>query len=268
MKIIRKKLYQIIFHTDTKAGKAFDVVLLVFILLNVLAVLLESVSGIYEKYGIYLKVFEYTVTAIFGLEYILRVWISKHSWKYIFSFYGIVDLLSILPTLLEFIFTGGHSLAIIRGLRLLRLFRIFKLTRYTTQGNLIAKALRDSWTKISVFMFGVIMVILVVGTIMYLVEGPENGFDSIPRGIYWTIVTITTVGFGDITPQTTLGQFIASFTMILGYAIIAVPTGIVTVEMSKQNKSNKKCPKCHAVGHEKDARFCKFCGSALNVNTE
>jgi voltage-gated potassium channel len=268
MKTIRKKLYRIIFHTDTKAGKTFDVVLLVFILLNVLAVLLESVSKIYEQYGIYLRIFEYTVTAIFTIEYILRIWIHKRSWKYIVSFYGIVDLLSILPTVLEFMFTGTHSLAIIRGLRLLRLFRVFKLTRYTQQGNLIAKALRDSWTKISVFMFGVIMVILIVGTIMYLVEGPENGFDSIPRGIYWTIVTITTVGFGDITPQTTLGQFIASFTMILGYAIIAVPTGIVTVEMSKQKTGHRTCPKCNAHGHEKDARFCRYCGAALNVNED
>ena len=266
MKTIRKKLYRIIFHTDTKAGKVFDVVLLVFILFNVLAVLLESVSDIYKDYGRYLRLFEYAVTVIFTVEYILLVWISKHSRKYIFSFYGIVDLLSILPTLLSFIFTGTHSLAIIRGLRLLRLFRVFKLTRYTSQGNLIVKALRDSWTKISVFMFGVIMVILIVGTIMYLVEGAENGFDSIPRGIYWTIVTITTVGFGDITPQTTIGQFIASFTMILGYAIIAVPTGIVTVEMSKQKSTHRKCPKCHAPGHEKDARFCRHCGNELNVD--
>jgi voltage-gated potassium channel len=263
MNSLRKKLYRIIFLTDTKAGKSFDIVLLVIILLNVFAVMLESVSDIYRLYGNSLRIFEYVVTGIFAIEYILRVWTSNKSWKYIFSFYGLVDLFSILPTLFEIIFVGSHSLAIIRALRLLRLFRVFKLNRYMSQGNMIIRALKDSWAKISVFLFGVIMVILVVGTIMYLVEGPKNGFESIPRSIYWTIVTITTVGFGDITPQTTFGQFLASITMIIGYAIIAVPTGIVTVEMGRQRQRNTICHKCH-VANLDDAKYCMNCGNALH----
>ncbi|MFP4664104.1 MAG: ion transporter [Bacteroidales bacterium] len=263
MEDLRKKLYRIIFLTDTMAGKIFDVVLLVIILANVLAVMLESVEEIADKFGHTLIVFEYIVTGLFTIEYLLRILTSRKTQKYVFSFYGIIDFLAILPTFLGFIFTGTHSLAIIRSLRLLRLFRVFKLTRYMSQGNIILKALRDSWAKISVFLFGVVMVILVVGTVMYLIEGPEHGFDSIPRGIYWTIVTVTTVGFGDITPQTTLGQFIASFTMILGYSIIAVPTGIVTVEMSRNKHKGKTCPHCDKEGHDKDAEFCKFCGKEL-----
>jgi voltage-gated potassium channel len=264
MQDIQKKLYRIIFLTDTPAGKIFDVVLLVIILANVLAVMLESVAEIADEFGHALKMFEYVVTALFTLEYILRIIISRKSQQYVLSFYGIIDLLSILPTFLGLIFAGTHSLAIIRSLRLLRLFRVFKLTRYMRQGNVILRALKDSWAKISVFLFGVIMVILVVGTVMYLVEGPEHGFDSIPRGIYWTIVTVTTVGFGDITPQTTLGQFIAGFTMILGYAIIAVPTGIVTVEMARKKQKGKICPQCGERDHDKDAGYCKSCGESLN----
>lgn len=264
MNSIRNKLYQIIFHTDTKAGKTFDVVLLIIILTNILAVILESVNKIHFRFGTELKILEYVITVIFLIEYILRIWISKKSVKYIFSFYGIVDLLSILPTLLELIFIGLHSLAIIRSLRLLRLFRVFKLTRYMHQGNIIIKALKDSWAKISVFLFGVIMIVLIVGTVMFLIEGPENGFDSIPRGIYWTIVTVTTVGYGDIAPQTTIGQIIASFTMILGYAIIAVPTGIVTVEMNKLKKNTKKCNNCNNIDNDNDAKYCKHCGHLIN----
>ncbi|MFO7880344.1 MAG: ion transporter [Bacteroidota bacterium] len=263
MEDLRKKLYRIIFLTDTMAGKIFDVVLLVIILANVLAVMLESVAEIADKYGQTLIIFEYIVTGLFTIEYVLRILSSRKTQKYVFSFYGIVDFLAILPTFLGLIFTGTHSLAIIRSLRLLRLFRVFKLTRYMSHGNIILKALRDSWAKVSVFLFGVIMVILVVGTVMYLIEGPEHGFDSIPRGIYWTIVTVTTVGFGDITPQTTLGQFIASFTMILGYSIIAVPTGIVTVEMARKKQKGKTCPHCDKEGHDKDAEFCKYCGKEL-----
>lgn len=266
MKTIRQKLHRIIFFTDTKAGKAFDVVLLITILINMLAVMLESVQSINEQHGNTLKITEWVITGLFIIEYALRIWVSEKPWKYIFSFYGLVDLLSILPLFMEMLFIGSHSLAIIRSLRLLRLFRVFKLTRHMNQGNVIIQALKESWAKISVFLFGVITVILVVGTVMYLIEGPEYGFSSIPRSIYWTIVTVTTVGFGDITPQTTVGQVIASFTMILGYAIIAVPTGIVTVEMSKQKNRSIICPNCAQQGHDADARFCKHCGHDLSEN--
>ena len=266
MQTFRKKLYRIIFQTDTRAGKLFDVILLVTILINMIAVMLESVQSINEEYGGELKILEWVITGLFMLEYILRIWVSEKPFKYIFSFYGLVDLLSILPLFMEMIFVGTHSLAIIRSLRLLRLFRVFKLTRHMNQGNVIIQALKESWAKISVFLFGVITIILVVGTVMYLIEGPEHGFSNIPRSIYWTIVTVTTVGFGDITPQTTAGQIIASFTMILGYAIIAVPTGIVTVEMSKKNDLNRKCPHCKTVGHEREAVYCKHCGGILEEN--
>lgn len=264
MNTLRKKLYTIIFKTDTKAGKLFDVILLIIILINILAVMLESVVSINVKYGEYLEYLEWIITGIFTLEYLLRIWISKKPLKYIFSFYGIIDFLSILPTFMEVIFVGSHSFAIIRSLRLLRLFRVFKLTRYMHQGNIIIQALRDSWAKISVFLFGVITIILVIGTAMYMVEGPEHGFSSIPQGVYWTIVTVTTVGYGDIIPQTTIGQFIASFTMILGYAIIAVPTGIVTVEMGKRKDKKRTCPHCNATNLDKDAKFCQNCGKPLS----
>ncbi len=266
MQRLRKKLYHIIFLTDTPAGKRFDIILLAAILLNTIAVMLESVQGIKNQYGNELKILEWIFTILFIIEYFLRIWTSKKPIQYIFSFYGVVDLFAILPLFMEMFLIGSHSLVIIRSLRLLRLFRIFKLSRHLNQGNIIVQALKESWAKVSVFLFGVITIILVVGTVMYMVESPESGFTSIPRSIYWTIVTVTTVGFGDITPQTTLGQIIASFTMILGYAIIAVPTGIVTVEMSKKTNLKRVCSHCQKIGHENDALFCKHCGKALDAH--
>jgi voltage-gated potassium channel len=264
----RNSIYKTIFHTDTKAGKTFDVFLLIFILINVLLVMLDSVSELHDKYGNKLLLAEYIITSIFSIEYFLRIYSTRNAKHYIFSFYGVIDLLSILPTFLAFVITGAQSLVIIRALRLLRLFRVFKLYRYTNQGSIILKAFKDSWAKISVFLFGVVTIVLVIGTIMYLVEGPENGFINIPTGIYWTIVTVTTVGFGDITPVTALGKIIASFTMILGYAIIAVPTGIVTVEMSKIKQKKQHCPRCNNEYDSNNDIYCRKCGLKLidNIN--
>lgn len=266
---IKQKLYRIIFEADTPLGKYFDVALILLILLSILAVVLESVVPIYQQYGTYLLGFEWFVTLLFTMEYLIRIWIVREPRKFIFSFFGIIDLLAFLPTYLDLFFTGAHGLMVIRALRLLRIFRVLKLNRYTSEGNLIAKALKASRYKISVFLYAVLMMVIVLGAAMYLVEGHENGFDSIPKSMYWVIVTITTVGYGDITPQTVFGQFLASFIMILGYAIIAVPTGIVTAEMGRVNQEEHKrglrvCTYCLKEGHESDAQYCSKCGKMLD----
>lgn len=261
----RKRLYIIIFGTDTPAGKAFDVVLLIAILFSVLAVMLESVPSISKNYGQVFKYSEWFFTVLFSLEYLTRIYVTESKKKYIFSFYGLIDLLSVLPTYLSLIFVGSQYLLIIRALRLLRVFRILKLGRFVGEGEQLARALKASRHKITVFMGTVLMLVILLGTVMYLVEGRENGFTSIPLSIYWAIVTLTTVGYGDIAPQTILGQSIASFVMILGYAIIAVPTGIVTVELQKdrENRKTKACKNCNSKGHDTEALFCKFCGEKL-----
>jgi voltage-gated potassium channel len=267
MSPVKLRLYEVIFEADTKTGKVFDVALLIVILLSILFVMLESVPSIEQKYSGLLKILEWIVTGIFTIEYILRIWIVKKARTYIFSFYGIIDLLSVLPTYLGLIFAGTQGLMVIRALRLLRVFRILKLNRYTKEGAIIVRALRESRIKISVFLFAVLTLVIIIGTVMYLVEGAGNGFTSIPRGIYWAVVTLTTVGYGDISPVTSLGQFLASVVMIIGYAIIAVPTGIVTAELTKHSNkppSTQVCPECLAEGHDEDAIFCKSCGSKLN----
>jgi len=268
---IKERLYEIIFEADTREGKTFDVLLITAIVISIIAVILDSVPEINAGWHGTFMTIEWIITIFFTLEYILRVSIVRHSFKYIFSFYGIIDLLATLPTYIGLIATGGSSLLIIRALRLLRIFRVFKLSRYTVAGSIISKSLVASKAKIGVFLVAVTTVIIIIGTMMYLVEGSANGFTSIPRGIYWTIVTITTVGYGDIAPATGLGQFIASLTMLTGYAIIAVPTGIVSAEMSYQqklirkgNSNAKACPECLAQGHDEDAEFCKYCGTKLN----
>jgi voltage-gated potassium channel len=264
-KSLRQRLYVIIFGTDTPAGKAFDVGLLIAILLSVLAVMLESVPSLQSKYGQVFTITELILTVAFTLEYITRIYVVKNKGKYIFSFYGLIDLLSLLPSYLSLIFVGTQYLLIIRALRLLRVFRILKLGRFVGEGEQLGRALKASRHKIIVFLGGVLTMVLIMGTVMYLVEGGENGFTSIPRSVYWAIVTLTTVGYGDIAPQTILGQFIASVVMILGYAIIAVPTGIVTVELGKdaQKQEARKCSGCGNGGHSKDALHCKFCGEKL-----
>ncbi|MDT8402218.1 MAG: ion transporter [Bacteroidales bacterium] len=267
----KEKLYEIIFEADTQAGKAFDVVLITVIVISIIAVILDSVPEINTSMHDTLMTIEWTITIFFTIEYFLRVLIVKKPLRYIFSFYGIIDLLATLPTYIGLIASGGSSLLIIRALRLLRIFRVFKLSRYTLAGSIISKSLSASRAKIGVFLVAVTTVIIIIGTMMYLIEGSENGFTSIPRGIYWTIVTITTVGYGDIAPATALGQFLASLTMLTGYAIIAVPTGIVSAEMNHQQKLLRKstgkprtCPACLAEDHDDDASYCKHCGTKLN----
>lgn len=260
---IKCRLYVIIFKSNTKPGKAFDVALLGVIMLNLAVVMLDSISSIHDRFGNVLYFFEWFITGVFLLEYVLRIWIINHKLKYIISFYGLIDLLSILPSFIGLIFPGAHFLSVIRTLRLLRIFSIFQLSDYSQQGNLLIRSIVRSWSKISVFLLSVISAITVIGTMMYLIEGEQNGFTSIPVSIYWTIVTITTVGYGDISPVTPLGQFIASITMVIGYAIIAVPTGIITAEAIKPDKAKIKCPRCLSTDIDSDSNYCKVCGNKL-----
>ena len=269
MRKTKDHLYEIIFEADTPTGRFFDLTLLFVILISVALVMLESVPSIRENYQQFLKISEWVITIIFTLEYTLRILIVRKPWRYIFSFYGIIDFLSVIPTYLGLIIVGSHNLMVIRVLRLLRIFRILKLTRYTQAGRTLARAIWASREKISVFIFFVVILVVIVGTIMYLVEGDENGFTSIPQSIYWAIVTLTTVGYGDISPQTSAGQFFASIVMIMGYAIIAVPTGIVTAEIIRPTKNNTQvCPECLHDSHEDDAKFCKKCGAEMNPTEE
>ena len=264
----KKNLYTIIFNANTFYGKSFDVILLISILLSIIVIMLESVSELKVSYGRLFYVFEWFFTILFTLEYIARIIVIDKPKKYVLSFFGIVDLLSIIPTYLSFFIVGAQSLLVIRSLRLFRVFRVFKLMRFMGEASQLSTALKASRAKITVFIGAVFILVVLLGTLMYLIESGENGFTSIPRSIYWAIVTLTTVGYGDIAPQTVLGQAIASFVMILGYGIIAVPTGIITSEMAKKGKNSnsdkgKNCSGCTGKGHDKDAVFCKFCGSEL-----
>jgi voltage-gated potassium channel len=263
----RERWYEIIFEADTKEGRLFNVVLMVCILASIGIIILESVASMREKYGDILRALEWFFTIVFTIEYFARIWTLNKKKSYIFSFFGIIDLLSILPSYLGLFISGTHSLMVIRSLRLLRIFRIFKLSRYVGEGQNLARALKASQHKITVFMVVVLTSVVIAGTIMYLVEGPEHGFTSIPVSIYWAIVTMTTVGYGDIAPQTALGQTIASVIMIMGYGIIAVPTGIVSAEMVQLKKNvvtTQVCPHCMKEGHDIDAVYCKFCSGLLN----
>lgn len=266
-KYLKSKLYEIIFEADTKSGKFFDVLLIVFIFLSIFIVMLESVKEIGDKYADFFITLEWIITIIFTVEYFVRIFIVKRPWRYIFSYYGIIDFLAILPAYLSFFAISSHSLIVIRSLRLLRIFRILKLSRHVKESKVIMSALKASGTKIFVFLYFVITVVIIIGTLMYMIEGASNGFTSIPRSIYWSIVTLTTVGYGDIAPQTTIGQMLASVVMILGYAIIAVPTGIVTAEFANYKKreliSTHVCQECMTEDHDSDAVFCKHCGGKL-----
>lgn len=260
-------MHEVIFEADTAAGKAFDIVLLLMIVVSIVVVMLESIPSINREYGAELFVLEWVITVSFSVEYIARILCVGNPAKYIFSFYGIVDFLSIIPTYIGVFVTGTHSLSVIRSLRLLRIFRILKLSQFIGEANLLIKSLKASKAKIIVFLVFVLSLTFILGSLMYIVESPESGFTSIPRSIYWSIVTLTTVGYGDIAPATDLGQFIASVIMLIGYAIIAVPTGIISAEIARQDKSNdpttQVCPNCSREGHEDDATFCKYCGSKL-----
>ncbi len=262
----RGPLHEIIFEADTGAGKAFDVALLVCIVLSVLAVTLESVAEVREVYGLPLRVAEWVFTLLFTVEYVLRILAVKRPIRYIVSFFGVVDLLSILPTYLSLLAIGTQSLLVIRSLRLLRVFRVLKLGHLVHESKALMAALKASVPKITVFLGAVATLVVILGTLMYLVEGERHGFTSIPKGIYWAVVTVTTVGYGDIAPQTTGGQAIAALTMILGYSVIAVPTGIVSVSLANVDHrivSTQSCPACGLQGHDDDAHCCKYCGHAL-----
>jgi voltage-gated potassium channel len=263
----RSRMHEIIFEADTPVGKAFDVLLILCILVSVLAVLLDSVKEIRNAYGSLLTTAEWFFTLLFTLEYLLRLLSVGRPLRYACSFFGLVDLLAILPTYLSLLLPGSHYLLVIRILRILRIFRIFKLVQYLSEARLLIQALRASGRKITVFLFTVLTLVIIFGSLMYMIEGGDSGFTSIPRSIYWAIVTLTTVGYGDIAPQTNLGQVLASLVMVLGYGIIAVPTGIVTVELgqayARQKVSTQACPECSAEGHDSDAVHCKYCGGRL-----
>ena len=266
-KKLRENLFEIIFEADTTYGKLFDIVLLIVILLSLVAVTGESIPVLRRNYSQLFIDLEWIFTVIFGLEYILRIYAARNRIRYIVSFFGIIDLLAILPAFLGLFIAGARSLLVIRALRLLRIFRILKISRYLNAGETLIRALKTSREKIGVFLFAVLMVIFLVGTLMYLIEGEAHGFTSIPKSIYWAVVTLTTVGYGDITPQTALGQFISGLLMIIGYAIIAVPTGIISVEIARsqsQKPSTQVCPGCMREGHDEKAVFCKYCGTRLN----
>ena len=272
---LKNKLHTIIYEADTPMGKLFDVVLLILILVSVILVMLESVASIDTHYHDFLYFGEWVITIFFTIEYILRIITVKKASNYIFSFYGIIDFLSTIPLYLSFILAGSNALLAVRALRLLRVFRILKITRYMGEANKLNKALRDSKPKIFVFLFAVLILSIIAGTIMYLVEGEQSGFVSIPISVYWCIVTLTTVGFGDIAPVTPLGQFIAAIIMIMGYGIIAVPTGIVSAEYASKKThtvddpeyihvNTQSCQNCNENNHQDNAEFCHKCGSTLH----
>ena len=268
---IKNKLHEIIFEADTKAGRKFDIVLLLLIIASVLTVIIETVPGIAEKHQRTFEIIEWTFTIIFTIEYLLRIWITRNSWLYIRSGFGLIDLLSILPTYIGlFIPQMQYSYFItIRALRLLRVFRILRLGQFIKESRFIMDALKSSRAKILVFMYFVLIMVILIGSAMYLIEGGINeGFESIPKSIYWAIVTLTTVGYGDIAPITDLGRFFSALVMIIGYAVIAVPTGIITSEAIKTQKSKytntQVCQNCFKDDHEDGANFCSNCGHSLH----
>ncbi len=262
----RDKIHEVIFEADTPSGKIFDEALISLIVLSVLAVMLESVASINEQYGKQIRIAEWFFTIAFTIEYILRIISVDHPLKYARSFFGLVDLLAIIPTYLSLLIPGTQFLLVIRLLRILRVFRVLKLAKYIAEANVLTQALRASRQKITIFLFTVITLAVILGSLMYFIENDSDGFTSIPRSVYWAIVTLTTVGYGDISPQTPLGQALASVVMILGYGILAVPTGIVSVEIARADKapmSTRSCRACSLEGHDHNAKFCKYCGEGL-----
>lgn len=263
----RFKLHEVIYESNTVAGKAFDVALLIAIFMSIMVVMLDSVSSIHEHYGSLFSRLEWLFTILFTIEYILRLVSIRTPVKYVLSFLGIIDLLALIPSYFAIFFVGAQSLLVFRALRLLRVFRIFKLAHFLLEIDYLQKALINSARKISIFLLTVLMLTVILGSVMYLVEQRENGFSNIPESIYWAIVTITTVGYGDISPVTPLGKFVASIVMLIGYAIIAVPTGIITHDFAMARRRNKdlyeSCPNCSKDGHDSDARYCKYCGEGL-----
>ena len=263
----RARLHEIIFESDTRAGRYFDLALIWLILLSVATVILESVREVREPYGELLYALEWAFTLLFTVEYSLRLLSVRRPLRYATSFFGVVDLLAIIPTYLSIFVPGSHYLLVIRILRLLRVFRLLKLSEYVSEADTLRLALRASRRKISVFISAVLLLVVIIGALMYVVEGEAHGFTSIPRSIYWAIVTLTTVGYGDLSPKTSLGQILASIVMVIGYGIIAVPTGIVSVELAhavrQKQVTGQSCPSCGAEGHDPDAMCCKYCGTKL-----
>lgn len=262
----RGRLHQLIFESDTKAGRTFNIVLISIILVSVATALLDSVHSIRDRYGALLLFLEWFFTILFTIEYGLRLYSLRQPLRYAVSFYGIIDLLAIVPTYFSLVFPGGQYFLTFRIMRLLRIFRVLKLSEYLSEANVILTALMASRRKISVFLLTVLLLAVIMGSLIYVVEGEANGYTSIPTSIYWAIVTMTTVGYGDLAPQTAFGKMLASIIMMLGYAILAVPTGIVTVEISQASKkkvSTQACPECGAEGHDYDAKHCKYCGARL-----
>ena len=264
---LRESLNRIIFGAETRMGKAFDVVLIISIVISVITVMLDSVSWFHNRHAQALYLIEWTFTLLFTVEYMLRLMCVRRPWLYLRSFFGMVDLLSILPTYLSLIFPGSHYIAVIRILRLLRVFRILKLSEYMDEAQVLMVALHKSFRKITVFLYAVITLVIIFGALMYVLESANPGFTSIPKSVYWAIVTLTTVGYGDIAPQTAIGQMMAAAIMIMGYGIIAVPTGIYSAELVKTYKGakirNDACPDCGETGHDFDANYCKYCGHVL-----
>jgi len=263
---LRHRIHEIIFEADTRAGKLFDIALIASIFGSVIVVMMDSVRRYHESYGHELLLLEWFFTVLFTVEYLMRLWAVDRPASYAKSFFGVIDLLAILPTYLSLFLPGSQVFVIIRALRMLRIWRILKLANYLQEFDNLRSAIRASIHKITVFLAVVLCLVLILGSLMYIIESSEHGFTSIPRSVYWAIVTLTTVGYGDISPQTNLGQFIASCVMILGYAIIAVPTGMVSVELSRElnrNISTQACPSCSREGHDIDAVYCKYCGKLL-----
>lgn len=265
-KSLKHHLYIIIFGTHTKAGRAFDIALIIAILSSLLVLVLESIPAVASQWRTELRYLEYTFTALFTIEYLLRLYCSPKPVAYAKSFYGVVDLLAILPTYLAFFFPTASFMGVIRLLRVMRIFRVLKLVRYLQDSNILLRSLLMARRKIFIFFSTVAILVTIFGALIFVIEGPKNGFTSIPKSIYWAIVTITTVGYGDLVPQTNLGKAVASITMLLGYSILAVPTGIITAELNQEMRTHKslvKCPNCSKSGHESDAMHCKHCGSEL-----
>jgi voltage-gated potassium channel len=264
---LRDRLHEVVFEADTPAGRAFDVALLAAIGLSVLTVVLESVAGIQARHGPLLVRAEWAFTVLFTAEYLLRVAIVRQPLRYVLSFFGLVDLVAVLPSWLGLFWPGAHTLLVVRALRLLRIFRVLKLAGFVWEARVLSSAIAASVRKIAVFLGAVLTIVVIVGALMYVVEGPEHGFVNIPESMYWAIVTLSTVGYGDIAPATPLGKLLASCVMALGYGILAVPTGIVTVELANAARagavSTQACPACGRGGHDPDASYCKFCGARL-----
>jgi len=262
----RERLHEIIFEADTPLGKVFDVAVLVAIFLSVLAVMLESVTDVREHYGPLLRGVEWFFTILFTIEYVLRLISVRRPLRYATSFLGIVDLLAIVPTYLSLFVAGTQSLLVIRSLRLLRIFRVLKVARFLHEVTALTTAIRNTRVKIAVFLMAVLTIVLIMGSAMYVIEGEAGGFTSIPRGMYWAIVTVTTVGYGDIAPKTVLGQVVAAVAMVLGYSLIIIPTGIFSMELveaARKKVNTQNCPECLREGHDKDAVYCKFCSAKL-----